>query len=267
MAKARIPKVSAAWRNRIVGTGEEAPDQLLANPKNWRTHPVNQREALRGALDQVGWVQQVMVNRVTGHIVDGHARVEEALTRGEASVPVLYVELEPHEEDVVLATLDPIGALATRDDERLRMLLAEVEFDAEALREMTEALMDVGDLGDHSLVEYTAKVDVPQYQVVGERPEPSALYDETRTIELRSAVKTADVPEDVRAFLLAAAARHTVFNYRLIAEFYPHAAPELQRLMEDSALVIIDFDDALRLGYAKLTHSLDKLLDDQDDDA
>jgi hypothetical protein len=118
------------WQNRIVGSGEEAPDQLLANPKNWRTHPVNQREALRGALDQVGWVQQVMVNRVTGHIVDGHARVEEALSRGEASVPVLYVDLEPHEEDVVLATLDPIGALATRDDERLRMLLAEVEFDA-----------------------------------------------------------------------------------------------------------------------------------------
>jgi hypothetical protein len=128
------------WQNRIVGSGEEAPDQLLANPKNWRTHPVNQREALRGALDQVGWVQQVMVNRVTGHIVDGHARVEEALSRGEATVPVLYVELEPHEEDVVLATLDPIGALATRDDERLRMLLAEVEFDSEALREMTESV-------------------------------------------------------------------------------------------------------------------------------
>jgi DNA modification methylase len=75
--------------------------------------------------------------------VDGHARVEEALSRGEATVPVLYVELEPHEEDVVLATLDPIGALATRDDERLRMLLAEVEFDSEALREMTEALLPI----------------------------------------------------------------------------------------------------------------------------
>ena len=258
MAKARIPKVSAAWRNRIVGTGEEAPDQLLANPKNWRTHPVNQREALRGALDQVGWVQQVMVNRVTGHIVDGHARVEEALTRGEASVPVLYVELEPHEEDVVLATLDPIGALATRDDERLRMLLAEVEFDSEALRAMTDALVLPYAPAENI---YTADINVPQYQIVGERPEPKALYDETRTEELRAAIRAADVPEDVRAFLLAAAARHTVFDYRRIAEFYPHAAPELQRLMEDSALVIIDFDDAIRLGYVTLTDTIAELLE------
>ena len=29
--------------------------------------------ALRGSLDTVGWVAQVMVNRVTGHVVDGHA--------------------------------------------------------------------------------------------------------------------------------------------------------------------------------------------------
>ncbi len=55
----------AAWRNRIVGTGEEAPDQLLANPGNWRIHPRNQQNALAGALDTVGWVQQVMVNRRT----------------------------------------------------------------------------------------------------------------------------------------------------------------------------------------------------------
>ncbi len=24
------------WQNRIVGYGEEAPDQLMANPDNWR---------------------------------------------------------------------------------------------------------------------------------------------------------------------------------------------------------------------------------------
>ena len=30
---------SAAWRNRIVGSGDEPPEQLLANPANWRLHP------------------------------------------------------------------------------------------------------------------------------------------------------------------------------------------------------------------------------------
>jgi ParB-like chromosome segregation protein Spo0J len=109
----------SAWRNRIVGTDEVAPDQLVANPANWRTHPGPQRDALRGSLATVGWVQQVMVNRRTGHVVDGHARVEEALSRSEPTVPVLYVDLDPEEEALVLATLDPIGAMATADTAKL----------------------------------------------------------------------------------------------------------------------------------------------------
>ena len=78
---------TAAWRNRIVGTGDEAPDQLLANPANWRIHPKAQQAALVGALDTVGWVQQVLVNRRSGFVVDGHARVARALRRGEPTVP------------------------------------------------------------------------------------------------------------------------------------------------------------------------------------
>ena len=80
-----------AWRNRIIGSGEEAPDQLLANPANWRIHPKAQQDALAGALDVVGWVQQVLVNRRSGFVVDGHARVALALARNEPTVPVLYL--------------------------------------------------------------------------------------------------------------------------------------------------------------------------------
>ncbi len=125
-----------AWRNRITGSGLEDPSQLLANPANWRTHPAAQRNALRGSLDVVGWVAQVMVNTVTGHVVDGHARVEEALSRREPTVPVLYVELSPEEEALVLATLDPIGAMADRDGAKLEALLAEVSVDDAGLRRL-----------------------------------------------------------------------------------------------------------------------------------
>ena len=121
--------MTTAWRNRIVSSGDEAPDQLLANPANWRTHSGPQRDALRGSLDTVGWVQQVMVNRRTGFVVDGHARIEEALTRGEPTVPVLYVDLSPEEEALVLATFDPIGAMATADTAKLEELLAGITVD------------------------------------------------------------------------------------------------------------------------------------------
>jgi hypothetical protein len=130
----------AHWRNRIVGSGSEAPDQLVANPLNWRIHPRSQQDALLGSLDTVGWVQQVLVNQRTGNLVDGHARVEQALSRGESAIPVLYVDLDPEEEALVLATLDPIAAMAGRDDEKLRMLLADITIDNDALAGMLEAM-------------------------------------------------------------------------------------------------------------------------------
>ena len=142
-AKTAVAAPPAGWRNRIVGSGEEAPDQLLANPANWRIHPKAQQDALAGALDAVGWVQQVLVNQRTGFVVDGHARVALALSRGEPTVPVLYVDLDPAEEALVLATLDPIGAMAGRDDEKLRALLADVTVDDAGLLAM------LGDLGGH----------------------------------------------------------------------------------------------------------------------
>jgi hypothetical protein len=128
------------WRNRIVDSGTEAPERLAANPANWRVHPRHQQDALAGALDTVGWVQQVLVNRRTGYVVDGHARVALALARKESAVPVLYVDLSPEEERLVLATLDPIGALAGRDEERLGALLAEVAVDDSGLQALLDAL-------------------------------------------------------------------------------------------------------------------------------
>jgi hypothetical protein len=129
--KARVEPAfaPAPWRNRIVGSGEASPAELLANPRNWRTHPPDQRAALTGSLAEVGWVAQVLVNRTTGHVVDGHARLDEAMARSEPTVPVLYVELSAEEEALVLATLDPIGAMATADTAKLRDLLADLSVD------------------------------------------------------------------------------------------------------------------------------------------
>jgi hypothetical protein len=53
--KTTAPATAPTWRNRITGSGEEAPDQLLANPANWRIHPKAQQDALAGALDPVRW--------------------------------------------------------------------------------------------------------------------------------------------------------------------------------------------------------------------
>lgn len=130
-------------RSRIVGEGEEAPDQLLANPLNWRRHPDAQHKALEGMLREVGWVQRVIVNKTTGHVVDGHLRVELAKRRGEPSVPVIYVELTPEEEKIVLAAIDPIGGLAETDQGMLDTLLQDVTAEDDDLAEFLDSLRGI----------------------------------------------------------------------------------------------------------------------------
>ena len=86
--KKNSESTSGQWRNRIVGYSEEEPDQLLASPYNWRIHPKNQQDALSGVLGEVGLVQNVIANRTTGHMIDGHLRVSLAMRHGQKSVPV-----------------------------------------------------------------------------------------------------------------------------------------------------------------------------------
>lgn len=116
-----------ALANRIVRHDDVPPDQLLANPLNFRRHPGEQLDVLRGSLEQLGWLKTVIVNETTGHVLDGHARVEEALHRQEKTVPVTIVALSLEEERLALAILDPSSEMARTDDAILADLLAEVQ--------------------------------------------------------------------------------------------------------------------------------------------
>ena len=115
------------WRSRIVGHAAVPPESLLANPLNHRRHPHQQRAALAASIREVGFVRSVMVNRTTGHIVDGHERVWQAVQAGTATIDVEFVELSAGEERLVLATLDRIGELAAVDADALETLLRDVQ--------------------------------------------------------------------------------------------------------------------------------------------
>lgn len=119
--------VRPVWASRIVGHGTEAPDQLLANPHNWRIHTKEQQDALGDVLDRIGWVQQVVVNQRSGYVVDGHLRCVLAISRNEPMVPVIYVDLTPAEEALALATIDPIAMMAGRNEQLLTDLLAGIQ--------------------------------------------------------------------------------------------------------------------------------------------
>jgi DNA modification methylase len=128
------------WKNRITRYSEEAPDQLLTNPKNYRTHPGSQADALRGVLGDVGVVQNVLANERTGFLIDGHLRVMEALKAGQPTIPVTWVDLSEEEEALILATLDPLAAMAGTDAAQLDALLRDVSTDSPAVQAMLDAL-------------------------------------------------------------------------------------------------------------------------------
>ena len=128
------------WRNRIVGYADVAPAELVPNPRNWRLHGDAQSSALSGVLSEVGWVQDVLVNRTTGHVVDGHLRITLALRHKEPTVPVKYVELTEAEEAEVLATLDPLSAMAQADAKQLDVVLRGFESGDAAVQAMLAEL-------------------------------------------------------------------------------------------------------------------------------
>lgn len=91
------------------------------------------------------------------------------------------------------------------------------------------------------------------------------MLDTEKADELIEEIKQSGVKDEEKEFLIQAARRHNVFNYRNIAEYYAHADAEMQRLMEKSALVIIDVDDAIANGYATLNADILDMMEGSDE--
>ena len=257
----KIAKLNKPLVNRIIGHGEEQVDQLLANPLNFRLHPDNQQQALAGAIDDIGFIRSVTVNQRTGRVVDGHLRVTLAARSGVESLPVEYVDLSEAEEAQALLSLDPIAAMAGTDKDKLDELLAGVRSDDERVQAMLDEIRRESGLLEDDL--YTRKIVAPTYEPSGKKPVISELLDSTKADELIAEIEQCDVlSEDEKKFLIEAAKRHTVFYFNKIADYYANSEPEVQRLMERSALVIIDFEKAIENGFVQFSKGIAELFDE-----
>ena len=133
----------AQWRSKIVGHGKVAADQLLANPFNHRRHPQKQRDVVSASIQELGFIKSVIVNRLTGHIVDGHERVMQALGVGEETlIDVEYVELSPEDEKKALLILDASSELAELDASQLNLLVGDCSFNLDALNDLASEMLE-----------------------------------------------------------------------------------------------------------------------------
>jgi len=116
---------------------------------------------------------------------------------------------------------------------------------------------------DRDEIPYTSKINAPIYEPSDKKPDIKELIDKNKYKQLLDKIKKTNLSVNEKNFLMDCATRHMVFDYTKIADFYAHSPKEIQDLMEESALVIIDFDKAIKLGYIQLRNEiLDKYLDE-----
>jgi len=129
------------WQHRIKDLRRVKATELVAHPDNWRVDPDAQRNAFRAALTEVGGPDALFVRELDDgrlQVIDGHLRLEDA---GDREIPVLVLDVTEEEACKLLATLDPLAAMAEAEEGRLAALLADLEFEDPALEELLEELL------------------------------------------------------------------------------------------------------------------------------
>jgi len=248
---------------------DEAKDitTLIPNPRNPNTHGDKQIALLAKIIRNQGWRQPITVSKRSGFIVKGHGRLAAAKMLQVEQVPVEFQDYATEADEYAdLIADNRIAELAEVDNAMLSGLLADEAifdgFDMDLTGFDEEALGGLLDDGDPPADDtYTNKIIAPVYEPKGENPPLNTLIDREKTDRLKAEIEAADIPDDIAGFLKDAAERHTVFHFGRIAEFYCHASPVVQDLMEKSGMIIIDFKKAIEYGFVHLTERLGALAD------
>lgn len=242
-----------------------AIDSLVPYVNNANIHSEEQIEQIMASIKEFGFNDPIGVwTNADGEteIVEGHGRVMAAKKLGYSVLPVIHLDSLTDEQR---RAYTHVHNQQTRNS----------EFDWEMLAEEMDALaFDWDELGFDILVEddhtddtYTDKTESFIYEPSDEVPELSELadFDKQNELERKAAEYYEDgrITEEQYLFLVEASKRHTVFDYGKIADYYASADADMKELMEDSALVIIDYNKAIEEGYVKLRDSIALLMEEE----
>lgn len=241
-------------------------DRLIPYEKNARTHSPEQVKQIAASIQEFGFTNPILVDGKDG-IIAGHGRLQAARDLGMTFVPVVVLDhLTAAQRRAYVLADNKLAQNAGWDNVILAEELVALnlqDFDLSLLGwsndEVAQILDPEGiDANSDEGSTYERKIEVPVYEPVGDKP-PSVetLLDRSKADELISDIKTAKLPKDVEVFLLNAAERHVQFNFQYIADFYAHAGPEVQTLMENSALVVVDFEKAIERGFVQLSEDIE----------
>ena len=237
------------------------------NPRKRLKPGDEEYERLKRSIETFGYVDPIIIN-ADGTVIGGHQRLYVLQDLGYSEADVAVVDLSKQDEKALNIALNKISG--EWDEEKLAAIFAELDAEGYSADntgfdsgERAEIMKAVGALSDDLKKEselsdkYTKKIKKITYEIMGETPDISELCDKSKTNALLQDIESdMSISEEEREFLKLAAMRHIVFDYHKIAEYYAAASPEMQGLMEDSALVIIDIEQAITNGYARLRSNI-----------
>lgn len=227
--------------------------------KNAKKHPKEQVDRIAESIREFGFTQPVLVDK-DNCVVAGHGRILGAKKAGLKQVPTVCLEDLTPEQIKAYRLADNKLNESGWDDALLSQSLAEIDN-----IDMSLFGFDLGEKMEQEDQKYTMKTAIPQYEPKGDKPDITELVNTAKTNELLDKIKHSNVSEKEKKFLRLAAFRHLCFDYSKIAEYYCHATPEMQELMEDNVLVIIDFEDAIAKGYVQLSEQVALLRGEMDE--
>jgi len=240
-------------------------DSLIPYARNSRTHSDAQVSKIAASIKEFGFLNPIIVDADNG-IIAGHGRVMAAQKLGLDTLPVIEAgHLTDAQRRAYVIADNRLALDAGWDNEMLKVELKDLDAQGFDLTLTGFNVDEMAALFDPTQSEdsepglsenYSRKIEAPIYEITGACPDIPQMMDRAKTENLQAEIDSADLPDDVRDFLTYAAERHTVFNFRNIAEFYAHAEAKTQDLMERSALIIIDFDRAIEEGFVHLAHGM-----------
>lgn len=201
-------------------------------------------------------------------LITGHTRWEAAKRLKMKRIPcIIASDLNKAKADAFRIADNKVAEYSTWDMTKLKEELSKIQLEDIDFDDMgfdndfsleKFGLLDMpegsdGDEGEIETEKYSTKTNIPQYEIQGLNIKLSDCIDKQKYVELLKEIENSTVSDAQKKFLKLAATRHIRFIYKNIAEYYASTNSEMQRLMEHSALVIIDIDDAIRNGYARLT--------------
>lgn len=238
----------------------------INNPRNNE----NAIDKVASSIKEFGFKNPIVIDS-NNVVINGHTRLLASKKLGLERVPCIIAnDLTDAQIKAFRIADNKTSEYATWDEELLKIeldQLSEMSFNLDDLSidysdfDLSIELDDIEETykGDSA---YTKEINIPQYEITGEKPLLSDLVKEDKTKELIKEIENSNIEQSVKDFLIKASYRHLAFNYQNIAEYYAHASKDVQELMEKSALVIIDYENAIRNGYVQIKSEISKMIEE-----